>query len=191
HQGAEIIMPDNGIVERLHRTLLDEHFRVECRRACRKTSLRNFGGNAFGLSTDTGTPSSFSASILKAASVNRLVDRAGSTSKSRSLCSVSVPLTTDPKTRGRDRPWRLTSCRNSPLCTARASDGFMVVLQDAWRQRQLYRLPVMPRCGRVNRQAYHVWGMDDAGIFFFAANRGRPSCGAWDDARAVASASGF
>jgi adenylate cyclase len=30
----------------------------------------------------------------------------------------------------------------------------------------LYRLPVMPRCGRVNRQAYHVWGMDDAGILF-------------------------
>ena len=25
-------MPDNGIVERLHRTLLDEHFRVEGRR---------------------------------------------------------------------------------------------------------------------------------------------------------------
>jgi transposase InsO family protein len=129
HKQTRVNRPQsNGIVERLHRTLLDEHFRVEGRRACRKTSLRNFGGNAFGLSTDTGTPSSFSASILKAASVNRLVDRAGSTSKSRSLCSVSVPLTTDPKTRGRDRPWRLTSCRNSPLCTARVSDGFMVVL---------------------------------------------------------------
>jgi transposase InsO family protein len=25
-------MPDNGIVERLHRTLLDEHFRIEGRR---------------------------------------------------------------------------------------------------------------------------------------------------------------
>src|SRR6516225_6848547 len=30
----------------------------------------------------------------------------------------------------------------------------------------LYRLPVIPRCGRVNRQAYHVWGMEDAGILF-------------------------
>src|SRR4029077_15312513 len=29
---------------------------------------------------------------------------------------------------------------------------------------QLYRLPVMTRCGRVNRKAYHVWGMGDAGI---------------------------
>src|ERR1700737_4493039 len=28
----------------------------------------------------------------------------------------------------------------------------------------LYRLPVIPRYGRVDRQAYHVWGMDDAGI---------------------------
>jgi hypothetical protein len=30
----------------------------------------------------------------------------------------------------------------------------------------LYRVPVMSRCGRVDRQAYHVWGMEDAGIFF-------------------------
>ncbi len=30
--GTEAIMPDNGIVERLHRTLLDEHFRVEGRK---------------------------------------------------------------------------------------------------------------------------------------------------------------
>ena len=29
----------------------------------------------------------------------------------------------------------------------------------------LYRLPVIPRCGRAKRQTYHVWGMDDAGIF--------------------------
>jgi hypothetical protein len=69
-------------------------------RACCKSLLRNFGGNAFGVSTDTGTPSSFSAPILKAASVRRLVASAGSTSKSRSLRSVSVPFKTDPKTRG-------------------------------------------------------------------------------------------
>src|SRR6516165_2446141 len=30
----------------------------------------------------------------------------------------------------------------------------------------LYRLPVVPRCGRVYRQAYYVWGMEDAGILF-------------------------
>src|SRR5271156_4230420 len=29
----------------------------------------------------------------------------------------------------------------------------------------LYQLPVIPRCGRVIRRAYRVWGMDDAGIF--------------------------
>src|ERR1700730_17172325 len=30
----------------------------------------------------------------------------------------------------------------------------------------LYRLPGIPRCGRVIRQAYHVWGIDDASILF-------------------------
>src|SRR5271156_4396210 len=29
----------------------------------------------------------------------------------------------------------------------------------------LYQLPVIPRCGKVIRGAYHFWGMDDAGIF--------------------------
>jgi len=82
-------------------------------RECCNTSLRNLGGKAFGVSTDTETPRSFSASILNAATVNKLVDSAGSTNKSRSLSSVSVPLKTDPKTRGRARPWRSTSSRNS------------------------------------------------------------------------------
>jgi hypothetical protein len=60
--------------------------------ACCKTLLRNFSGNPFGVSTDTGTPSNFSASILKPASVNRLVDSAGSIGKSRSLWTVWVPV---------------------------------------------------------------------------------------------------
>jgi len=53
-----------------------------------------------------------------------------------------------------------------------------------------YRLPVISRCGRVNRAAYHVWG-GRCRHTSFAANRGRPSCGAWRDARAGASVSGF
>jgi hypothetical protein len=32
HQGAEIIMPDNGICERFHRTALDEFYRVAFRK---------------------------------------------------------------------------------------------------------------------------------------------------------------
>src|SRR5215472_2839625 len=32
HQGAEIIMPDNGICERFHRTILDEFYRVAFRK---------------------------------------------------------------------------------------------------------------------------------------------------------------
>src|SRR4029077_8905061 len=30
----------------------------------------------------------------------------------------------------------------------------------------LYGLPVITRCGRVIREAYHVWGIGDAGILF-------------------------
>ena len=65
---------------------------------------RIFGGNALGVRTETGTPSKVSASRLNAASVKRLVFSAGSTSKSRSLCSSSVPVRTDPKMRGCDKP---------------------------------------------------------------------------------------
>ena len=32
HQGAKIIMPDNGICERFHRTVLDEFYRVAFRK---------------------------------------------------------------------------------------------------------------------------------------------------------------
>src|ERR1700730_4068606 len=32
------------------------------------------------------------------------------------------------------------------------------------RNPDLYRLPVIPRCGRVIRQGHHVWGIDDASI---------------------------
>src|SRR5262249_27802358 len=32
HRGAEIIMPDNGICERFHRTVLDEFYRVAFRK---------------------------------------------------------------------------------------------------------------------------------------------------------------
>jgi len=73
-------------------------------RAFCKTSLRNFGGNALGVRTETGTPSNVSASRLNVASVKRLVFSAGSTSKSRSLCPSSVPVRTDPKMRGCDKP---------------------------------------------------------------------------------------
>jgi NADPH:quinone reductase-like Zn-dependent oxidoreductase len=57
--------------------------------------------------------------------------------------------------------------------------------------RVLYRLPVLPRCGRVDEQGYHVWGDGRCRHISFAANRERPSCGAWHDTRAGVSASGF
>src|SRR5436305_15301615 len=43
-------------------------------------------------------------------------------------------------------------------CASAASSGGGPIL--------LYRLPVIPRCGRVFRRAYDVWGMDNAGILF-------------------------
>ena len=61
----------------------------------------------------------------------------------------------------------------------------------AAHREELYRLPVIPRCGRVTREAYHVWGMDDAGILLSQRIGGRQSCVAWRAARAGGSASGF
>jgi hypothetical protein len=37
HRGAEIIMPDNGICERFHRTVLDEFYRVAFRKKIYRT----------------------------------------------------------------------------------------------------------------------------------------------------------
>src|ERR1700745_1628037 len=37
HQGAEIIMPDNGICERFHRTVLDEFYRIAFRKKIYQT----------------------------------------------------------------------------------------------------------------------------------------------------------
>src|SRR5271169_1180443 len=36
---------------------------------------------------------------------------------------------------------------------------------------ELYWLPRIPRCGRVNLRTYHVWGKRDAGIFFSRRTR--------------------
>jgi hypothetical protein len=37
HQSAEIIMPDNGICERFHRTVLDEFYRIAFRKKIYRT----------------------------------------------------------------------------------------------------------------------------------------------------------
>ena len=108
--------------------------------ACCNTRSRNFTDKNFGVSTDTCTPSNSSASCSSPASVNKVVESVGSTSKSRSLPSVSVPVKTDPKTRGRDRPWRLTSCRNAARCVTRAYNSTC--------HRDLY-IWAMVRAGRV------------------------------------------
>ena len=45
------------------------------------------------------------------------------------------------------------------------SENF-VVLADGPIYKVEYRLPGIPRCGRVIRQAYHLWGIGDASILF-------------------------
>jgi len=45
-------------------------------------------------------------------------------------------------------------------------DGYPLGRAGAAKDEMLYRLPVFPRCGRVIREAYHVWGIGDAGILF-------------------------
>src|SRR5271166_110478 len=72
--------------------------------ACCNTRSRNFTDRNSGVSTVTGTPSNCCAACSSPASVNKVVVFVASTNKSRSLSSVSVPLKTDPKTRGCDRP---------------------------------------------------------------------------------------
>src|SRR5215469_12169408 len=72
--------------------------------ACWRTRSRNFGERNPAVKTVTGTPSSCCASCSMPASVKRVVVSAASTNRSRSLSSVSVPLRTEPKTRGWERP---------------------------------------------------------------------------------------
>src|SRR5271167_3988237 len=68
-----------------------------------------------------------------------------------------------------DRPWPRVSAENETSLadillwrTAKVHRSYEVPLAPCI----LYRLPVIPRCGRVIRQVYHVWGIDDAGILF-------------------------
>ena len=72
--------------------------------ACRSTRSRNLADKNPGVSTETRTPSNASASFSRPASVSKVVASAGSTYRSRSLSSVSVPVKTDPKTRGLESP---------------------------------------------------------------------------------------
>src|SRR3954452_18692762 len=93
--------------------------------ACCSTWSRKFIDRNAGVRTETRTPSKAPAWCSRRARVNKVVVSDGSTSRSRSLSSVSVPVRTDPKTRGRDRLWLLTSFRKADRWAAKASDGFM------------------------------------------------------------------
>ena len=68
------------------------------------TLSRNFGERKPGVSTETRTPVSWRASSSRVARVNSVVPRTGSTSTSRSLSSMSVPVSAEPNTRGCLKP---------------------------------------------------------------------------------------
>lgn len=59
--------------------------------ACASTVARNVSGSAFGVSTSTGTPSSSRSSWRIAPMSNSVASGVGSTSRSKSLSSVSQP----------------------------------------------------------------------------------------------------
>ena len=48
---------------------------------------------------------------------------------------------------------------------SRHPDSVTSIFRGAGSPIDSYRLPMIPRCGRVIRQVYHVWGMDDVGVF--------------------------
>src|SRR5436305_8958837 len=68
--------------------------------ACCKTLFRNFIGKSLGVKTDTCTPNSCCASCSKPVRVNSVVEDVASTKRSRSLSSSSLPVNTEPYTRG-------------------------------------------------------------------------------------------
>src|SRR5580692_10829388 len=81
--------------------------------------------------------------------------------------AIAIPVTTGGASTGILYPGDrvdviLTQTFKNDPPLARRSVGETVVEN----LRVLYRLPGIPRCGRVIRQAYHVWGIGDASILF-------------------------
>jgi hypothetical protein len=89
------------------------------------TSPRKLSGRAFGVSTSTVTPSSCFASWRIAAISSKVVSGVGSTSRSRSLASVSFPDNTDPNRRGLRTRYRSTKARSASRFRLSDSDGLM------------------------------------------------------------------
>ena len=89
------------------------------------TSPRKLSGRAFGVSTSTVTPSSRFASWRIAAISSKVVSGVGSTSRSKSLSSVSFPDNIDPKRRGLRTRYRSTKARSASRFRLSDSEGRM------------------------------------------------------------------
>ena len=94
-------------------------------RASAITCARIRAGKSPGVTTSTGTPNISSSSTCSPPRSNKVVPGCGSTSRSRSLPSLSVPCRTDPNTRGL-RTWnRVAASRIVSTRCRSTSDGFM------------------------------------------------------------------
>ena len=96
--------------------------------ASARTFARNLGGKSPGVKRSTGTPSSSSSSICRPPRSNSVAPGCGSTSRSRSLSSVSLPCRTDPNTRGLEARKRWAASRTASRWLTRAMDGFTATL---------------------------------------------------------------
>ena len=94
-------------------------------RASPMTCARIRAGRSRGVTTSTRTPSRSSSSTCRPPKSNRVVPGCGSTSKSRSLPSLSVPCSTEPNTRGLRTRKRATASRIDFSRCLRVSEGLM------------------------------------------------------------------
>ena len=72
-----------------------------------------------------------------------------------------------PPREGRSRHWRIRGTIKGQYIDESTGVSSQTRAEEIRIKREnelLYRVPVIPRCGRVDRQVYHVWGMGDAGL---------------------------
>lgn len=103
--------------------------------ASARTCALKRDGRSPGVLTSTGTPRSASSSTCSPPKSNSVVSGEGSTSKSRSLSSLSAPCRTEPNTRGLLTRNLRAASRMAWLFSWRAREGFIVVSLSKYRHR--------------------------------------------------------
>lgn len=103
--------------------------------ASARTCALKRDGRSPGVRTSTGTPRRVSSSTCSPPKSKSVVSGEGSTSKSRSLSSLSAPCRTEPNTRGLLTRNLRAASRMAWLFSCRAREGFIVVLHRKCRHR--------------------------------------------------------